>query len=1492
MDGAPLNYDGEWETIQSIWQQVSELFRPFNVDVTTEDPGLDGIINSGGDDQEWGVRILIGGSTFDWFQPDEGLDNIISATGTNSFGSAQDVPAFVFAADIDEFSAFVNIDRTLGLLAAHEAGVTLGLSPDGQYRSYVDITKDAKRDDDVFVTVHDIYFSGHGRFDDAFGFLDDEGNPIVDEEGNPIGDPGNPYWSPWTAWGPIMGNGSASLLQWSKGEYYNADNVQDDLAIIASEHNGFGYRDDDHGDTLATSDPLQAYQQPVDPENPTRPNSSTVTLVGDGIIGQHPTPLTSDVDAFNFTVDALGEIVSLDINPFIDGAALDILAKLYTADGTLIGTSNPLTELAAGSSTFFSMYSNHANVGLPIPDGGWRVQLDPNAPTPTYTDAITGDVYGVVKLQEVDPFGEWTQVSKLILAPGTYYVTVEGTGKAVTYLDGTDDDWIGAQLLDLEAEPRTLLYDSKLHPGPIYRLLNDSSRPKTAVGYYRDVPDPDDPEKTIKEFRLAPLPLDNSDYGYSNYGSLGYYSVVATMSKGLVVGVDFDTADGDAPVNWNSYIGGDTSVVLTDLISEAGASVPYTLTITSNAGPIQTTSSTVNTEDVPHHAIPLDELGGYITADDTTTTTFVWGGLEAWSYHTIYIFGHAGVDAKNHIVVTGGNLNGTIQSFAFDQTITPDGLVVNNGPLEGQEPTDDLTTFALKVLSDANGEIKIDVTSPEGFTSAIAGLAIAPTRPIGPPQNGSIAGQKWNDDDGNKLKDPGEEGLGGWIIYLDQNNNGILDSITADEIPGETVTLNSSQAQAIPDNNNSGIKSAVEFTGGGTIADISVTVNISHTYVSDLEITLISPTGLRIPLAHRLGDDGDNYTNTVFRDSAATSIMNANAPFTGTFRPQVSLLNGNSGQNIAGLLGTDAHGIWQLEVKDLALDDTGVLNNWSLQLQTATIPGTIEFTEPYRITDANGNYLFEDVEPGLYYVREYIQPSQAIAGWRQTWAPTPITVTSGANLTDLDFGNWIPDVLSGSIQGQKFYDGNQNGVKDPGEAGMAGWIVYLDANGNGVRDVSSTATVVSSTNVPLNILDLKTTQSQIMVGNLGSVFDITVTLDITHSFVGDLDVYLTSPSGRQVKLFAGVGGQYNDFHDLTLSDDASRSISDINFNDLPYTGTWRPEGPLSFLNGEDAAGIWTLSISDTFAGDQGTLNSWSLSFNSGESFRITDADGNYKFDNVAAGAYIIREEGKPGWNQTAPAVTTIPGAVWSDSQWAVTVNALEVFNVENVNFSASSAAGLPGDYDRNGTVDTGDYIVWRRQSGSSVANFTGADGNGDGLVDQADFAIWRQHYGESLFGSGAGSGLADVSSGAATQTVQADADEPASPAAGLAAMPESTEQISLVSQPVTVANASAPTVPAASPVAVGQLYAVAGITTSASPERGTVIRKQSLRFSSHSDLGLLAWLASSSGTSQSQAASTSSADENFSTDFANDDSDSLDAAFELLEGNALVSAAI
>src|SRR6185295_9682834 len=89
--------------------------------------------------------------------------------------------------------------------------------------------------------------------------------------------------------------------------------------------------------------------------------------------------------------------------------------------------------------------------------------------------------------------------------------------------------------------------------------------------------------------------------------------------------------------------------------------------------------------------------------------------------------------------------------------------------------------------------------------------------------------------------------------------------------------------------------------GGITVADvkeildIDVTVNITHPNVGDLELFLVAPGSGLMPLSLRRGGTGDNFTNTVFDDAAATSIANGAAPFTGTFKPEqpLSVLNGH-----------------------------------------------------------------------------------------------------------------------------------------------------------------------------------------------------------------------------------------------------------------------------------------------------------------------------------------------------------------------------------------------------------------------------------------------------------------------------------------------------------------------------------------------------------------------------------------------------------------------
>ncbi|MEQ8847296.1 type VI secretion system tube protein Hcp [Botrimarina sp.] len=59
---------------------------------------------------------------------------------------------------------------------------------------------------------------------------------------------------------------------------------------------------------------------------------------------------------------------------------------------------------------------------------------------------------------------------------------------------------------------------------------------------------------------------------------------------------------------------------------------------------------------------------------------------------------------------------------------------------------------------------------------------------------------------------------------------------------------------------------------------------------------------------------------------------------------------------------------------------------------------------------------------------------------------------------------------------------------------------------------------------------------------------------------------------------------------------------------------------------------------------------------------------------------------------------------------------------------ASTAAGLPGDYDHDGATDEADRAKWATQYGFAMTPLGGgADGNADGLVNAADYTVWRDH---------------------------------------------------------------------------------------------------------------------------------------------------------------------
>ena len=271
LDGLPYSFNtAELQRIQYIWQRVAEDYAPFDVDVTTEAPAADALTRSSSADQVFGTTVVITKTT--------GVYSC-SCGGVAYVGAFDEIgnshkPALVF---YDQLAA--GNEKYVAEAASHEAGHNMGLQHDG--------------------TATLAYYPGHG--------------------------------SGATGWAPIMGSGYAkALVQWSKGEYSGANNVQDDYVVM--EANGLPIRLDDHGDTQATATVLA----------PTTAGG----INSYGVSGVIERPV--DVDMFSFAAAAGPVTVTLD--PASRSPNLDALVTLRNAAGTVLASANPTEALNAGIS--------------------------------------------------------------------------------------------------------------------------------------------------------------------------------------------------------------------------------------------------------------------------------------------------------------------------------------------------------------------------------------------------------------------------------------------------------------------------------------------------------------------------------------------------------------------------------------------------------------------------------------------------------------------------------------------------------------------------------------------------------------------------------------------------------------------------------------------------------------------------------------------------------------------------------------------------------------------------------------------------------------------------------------------------------------------------------------------------------------------------------------------------------------------------------------
>lgn len=260
--------------------------------------------------------------------------------------------------------------------------------------------------------------------------------------------------------------------------------------------------------------------------------------------------------------------------------------------------------------------------------------------------------------------------------------------------------------------------------------------------------------------------------------------------------------------------------------------------------------------------------------------------------------------------------------------------------------------------------------------------------------------------------------------------------------------------------------------------------------------------------------------------------------------------------------------------------------NWQIYLDLNN-NGRFDPGEPSTLTNAQGNYAFANLPGGTYQVREVQQPN-----FRQTTPnPAPITITSGTNAGNINFGN---NFNAGTIAGTKFNDINSNGRQDPGEQPLANWQIYLDLNSNGRLDPGEPSTVTNAqgnyafVNIPAGTYSVREVQQPGFRQTTPDPGPVNVTSNATVNNVNFGNVF-----------FVG-------------------SISGLKFNDLNANSIRDATDP--------ALANWQIYLD---------LNG-NNRLDPGEPNTITNAQGNYTFGNVSPGSYLVREVQQPGWVQTTP----------------------------------------------------------------------------------------------------------------------------------------------------------------------------------------------------------------------------------------------------------------
>ena len=429
-------------------------------------------------------------------------------------------------------------------------------------------------------------------------------------------------------------------------------------------------------------------------------------------------------------------------------------------------------------------------------------------------------------------------------------------------------------------------------------------------------------------------------------------------------------------------------------------------------------------------------------------------------------------------------------------------------------------------------------------------------------------------------------------------------TLSPDSAGGGTTTTSAEQFTqtrspnlAIPDLQT--VSDTITVSDSGTVTSVSVAVDITHTYIGDLKIDLIAPDGTTKILHNRSDGSDDDIVKT----------------YTPNF----------DGVSIAG--------VWTLQINDNYNADPGTLNSWTLTINHGSTATTVNPVTGVSGSDDTYYVTVSSSTDGTYNL-DLVSSGHSIADSASN--PLTNTVPTGADeiyivsTTAIDITNprlesierYSPasqNTNSQSLIYEATFSESVTGVTS------SDFILSPDSTGGGTTTTS--AEQFTQTRSPnLAIPDLQTVSDTITVSDSGTVTSVSVAVDITHTYIGDLKIDLIAPDGTTKILHNRSDGSDDDI-----------------------VKTYTPN-----FDGVSIAGVWTLQINDNYNADPGTLNSWTLTINHGstattvnpvtgvsgsdDTYYVTvssSTDGTYNLDLVSSGHSIADSAGNSMIN-TAP----------------------------------------------------------------------------------------------------------------------------------------------------------------------------------------------------------------------------------------------------------------